>query len=265
MSGLGFTPVAGPPEVPGPASGAGVTGKRRRRTFWILIVFVTLLGLGAAGGGAAGLVAAASRHPTQAQIASAAQRERAVLWERLSAGQIFPPSVSYPTTLGADTKATLVGIAPQAPCASAVDAKAAPVLAAAGCVTMLRATYADASGTALATVGVAVLRSPAAATTAMGKVGASGGGLLPVSFPGSVASVFTAKARETYGAQGTEGPYLFLYAAGYADGRSTTLSSSQDDYTSETVTKDLAINVAGSLVSTFRTPSNPCQDKNIRC
>ncbi|MFZ0082072.1 MAG: hypothetical protein WAL13_23465, partial [Trebonia sp.] len=53
------------------------------------------LGLAAAATGAAGLGVAADRHPTQAQITAAGQREQAVLWERLSAGQIFPSSVSY--------------------------------------------------------------------------------------------------------------------------------------------------------------------------
>jgi hypothetical protein len=265
MSGLQFSPA----QLPNPGSATpGRAGSRRGKrsvAFWLMIGLLVLLALGAAGGGAAGFVIAAHRHPTQAQIAEAGQREQAVLWERLSAGQIFPASVSYPNTLGADTKATLVGIAPQAPCRSAVDAKAAPVLAAAGCVTMLRATYADASGTALATFGIAVMRSPAAAS-AMGKLKVSGGGLLPLSFPGTVANAFTGKARETYGVQDFVGPYVFLYASGYADGRSTRLSAQDvDQHLRETVTADLGVNVVSSLVHTFKAPPNPCEDKNIRC
>ena len=106
---------------------------RRNRSFWLIISLLLLLGLGAAGAGAAGLVTVAGRHPSQAQITAAGQREFAVLWQRLGAGQIFPPSVSYLSTPGAETKATLVGIAPQAPCGTAVDAKAAAALEAAGC------------------------------------------------------------------------------------------------------------------------------------
>ena len=261
MSGLGFTPVAGPEGSPDPADGAGAAGGRRHRTFWIM---TALLGLGVAGGGAVGLAATAERHPTRAQVAAAGQREQAVLWERLSAGQIFPSSVSYMNTLGAETKATLVGIAPQAPCGGTVDAKAAPLLTAAGCVTMLRATYADPSGTALATVGIAVLPTAAAAQKAMGTLAVSGGGLLPLSFPGTIAGVFTTRARETYAVSAVTGPYVFLYAAGYADGRSTTLTS-QDNYMSETVTTDLGPNLVNSLVSTFQIPTKPCEDKSIRC
>jgi hypothetical protein len=104
-----------------------------------------LVGLCAAGGSAVGFLATADRHPSKAQLTAAGQRELAVMWQWLSAGQIFPASVRYVTTLGSQTKATLVGIAPRAPCDSAVDAKAAAVLNAAGCVTVLRATYADAS------------------------------------------------------------------------------------------------------------------------
>ena len=264
MSGLGFTPVAGPEGSPDPADGAGAAGGRRHRTFWVMTALLALLGLGVAGGGAVGLAATAERHPTRAQVAAAGQREQAVLWERLNAGQIFPSSVSYMNTLGAETKATLVGIAPQAPCGGTVDAKAAPLLTAAGCVTMLRATYADPSGTALATVGIAVLPTAAAAQKAMGTLAVSGGGLLPLSFPGTIAGVFTTRARETYAVSAVAGPYVFLYAAGYADGRSTTLTS-QDNYMSETVTTDLGPNLVNSLVSTFQIPTKPCEDKSIRC
>jgi hypothetical protein len=267
MSGLEFSPAQGPNPLSAAPGRAGSRRGKRSGVFWLMIGLLVLLALGAAGGGAAGFVIAAHRHPTQAQITAAGKREQAVLWERLSAGQIFPPSVGYPNALGAQTKATLVGIAPQARCGSAVDAKAAPVLAAAGCVTVLRATYSDASGTALATVGIAVLRSPAAATKAMSALTAHGaGGLLAVSFPGTVATGFTGKARETYAAQAVAGPYLFLYAAGYADGRSTKLHASSDrDSQGETVTWDLGVNVTTSLVSTLRAPPNPCKDKNIRC
>jgi hypothetical protein len=240
---------------------------RRPRTFGIIIVLIFITGLGAAGGGAAGLIAVASRHPTQAQISVAGQREFAVLWQRLPAGKIFPASVGYVNSLGADTTATLVGIAPRAPCASAVDARAAAALAAAGCLTVLRATYADASRTALVTIGIAVMRSADGADMALRALGGSGhGGLLPVSFPGTVASLFTGKARETATAQSAAGPYLFLYAAGYADGRSTGLGPRTGAaYLDETVTTDLGAELVVDLAAAFQQPANPCSDRNVRC
>jgi hypothetical protein len=135
-------------------------------------------------------------------------------------------------------------------------------------VTLLRATYADASQTALATIGIVVLRSPSGTGTVLHGLGAGGnGGLLPVSFPGTVASAFTGSARETYGVQGSAGPYVFLYAAGYADGRSTTLHPSPTSfgYLGEFVTTDLGNGLANALATTFQAPANPCEDKDIRC
>jgi hypothetical protein len=247
-------------------SAVTATAGRRPRAFWIMTGLILLLGLGAAGGGAARVVAAATRHPSQAQITAAGQREFAVLWQRLSAGRIFPSSVSYLNAFGVKTTATLVGIAPQAPCGSAVDAAAAPVLATAGCVTVLRATYTDASQTAVATIGIAVLRNADDATTALSTFEAgSHGGLLAVGFPGTVASVFSGSARETYAAKTAAGRYLFLYAAGYADGRHTTLSGSSDDYTVETVTTDLGSGVVSRLSAAFQAPAKPCADQNVRC
>jgi hypothetical protein len=214
------------------------------------------------------MVALAGRQPTRAQIAAAGQREFAVLWERLSAGQIFPSSVSYLSTLASQMRATRVGIAPQAPCGAAVDASTARVLAAAGCVTVLRATYADASGTALATVGIAVMRSSDGASAVVRALASNAhGGLLPVSFPGTVAGLFTPRARETAAVQSAAGPYVFLYAAGYADGRPTKLQSAPNTlgYPGETLTADLGSGVATGVAVVFQAPSNPCADRNVKC
>jgi hypothetical protein len=248
-------------------SAMAVTAGRRPLTFWIMTGLILLLGLGAAGGGTAEVVATATRHPSQAQITAAGQREFAVLWQRLSAGRIFPSSVSYLNTFGAQTTATLVGIAPQTPCGSAVDAAAVPVLAAAGCVTVLRATYTDASRTAVATIGIAVLGTPGDALRALSTFEAGGhGGLLALGFPGTVSSSFTGSARETYAAKTTAGRYLFLYAVGYSDGRRTTLpGNSPGDYTGETVTTDLGNDVVTQLTAAFQAPARPCSDKNVRC
>ena len=241
--------------------------ERRNRPFGIVIGMILLAGVCAASAGAAGLIAVSGQYPSQAQAAAAGQRELAVLWRRLAAGQIFPSSVGYLSTLGFETKATLVGIAPRSPCASAADARAALALQAAGCVTVLRATYADASGTALATVGIAVLRDPASAATVLRTLAASGhGGLLPVAFPGTVASLFAGRARETASARTAAGPYVFLYAAGYADGRPAKLGpNAYANYEGETVTTDLGTGVVTGVLAAFRAPANPCADRNIQC
>jgi hypothetical protein len=249
------------------AIGEEAAGERRHLPFGKMIGLVLLAGLTAAGAGAAGLAAVAGRHPSQAQVTAAGQRELAVLWQRLPAGRIFPSSVTYLSTMGFETKATRVGIAPRASCRAAVDERAAAVLDAAGCVAVLRATYADASRTALATVGIAVLRAAGGADAVLRVLAASGhGGLLPVSFPGTVASLFTGRARETASAQSAAGPYVFLYAAGYADGRATALGpNAYANYEGETATTDLATGVVAAVITAFHAPASPCADRNIRC
>ena len=253
-------------ELDAGAIGEEAAGERRHLSFGMMIGLILLAGLSAAGAGAAGLAAVAGRHPSEAQVTAAGQRELAVLWQRLPTGRIFPSSVTYLSTLGFETKATLVGIAPQAPCRAAVDARAAAVLDAAGCVTVLRATYADASRTMLATVGIAVLRGAGGADAVLRALAAGHGGLLPVSFPGTVASRFTGRARESASAQSAAGPYVFLYAAGYADGRATALGpNAYADYEGETVTTDLAAGVVAGVIAAFHAPASPCADRNIRC
>lgn len=77
-----------------------------------------------------------------------------------------------------------------------------------------------------------------------------------------MASLFTGKARETAVAQSTAGRYVFLYAAGYADGRSTRLDGGSGG---ESVTTDLGVGVLAGLINVFKAPANPCTDKNVRC
>lgn len=226
------------------------------------------MGLIAAGGGVGGLVWVHTRKPTPAQVNAAGQREFAVQWRWLTAGQIFPAKVGYTDALGVQTSAILVGIAPQASCSAAFDAAAARMLDAAGCVTVLRATYADPSGTVLATVGVAVLRSTLAADNVLAKLGSDDStGLLPISFPGTIADKFTRQARETVGVQGTGGDYDVFYAGGYADGRKTKSEQSANsaNLAGEVVTTDLPTQLTSALTVTFSVPSNPCALREVRC
>lgn len=249
----------------------GGRGKRRTGAFGIIIIIATLIaGLCAVGGGVAEIRALAARHPTSAQIAAAGQREFGMLWERMSAGQIFPATAGYLNTQGFNITATRVGIAPPAPCGATVDAKAARVLAAAGCVTMLRATYADTSGTVVATVGIAVTRSSHDASKVLDALSAGSSELLPVSFPGTMASAFTVRARETGAVVTTSGRYVYLYAAGYADGRSTKVHPAPDIVgfvatEGETATTDLGTGIVTDLAPEFRAPVYPCKDRNIKC
>lgn len=219
------------------------------------------LGLCALGGGAAGLVAVHDRTPTSAQVAAAGKRDFALRWRRLTAGQIFPATVSYTTSTDVPAQAVLVGIAPAARCSRAFDPKAAHALESAGCVTVLRATYADSSRTVLATVGVAVMRTSSGASSAFSAIVRDKlGALLPVSFPRTIAARFTARARETSSEEVAGGPYLLFDTAGYSDGRRTT-----DLTDGEAATDDLPTGLTNALAGTFGVPVHPCAERGVRC
>lgn len=253
--------VAGPGQEP-PARPAK---PRRRKARLAGIIALIVVGLVAAGAGAGGLTWAYTRKPTPDQITAAGQRAVAQQWRWLTAGRIFPATISYSSSMGVKTTAVLVGIAPQASCASAFDAAAARVLDADRCVTVLRATYTDASHTALATIGLAVLPTAAAANNAFSQLNTKqSAGLLPVGFPGTIADKFGPKAREKVGVQGNAGNYLVFYAAGYADGRKTTAEKSAS-MSNDSVTGDLPSELATSLNNTFTEPANPCATQEVRC
>lgn len=246
-----------------PADPATIHPERRWRRR-LALALLTVAGLGAIGGGVAGLVTVHDRKPTAAQIAAAAQVAFARRWRGLTAGQIFPATVRYTSTSGVPRSAVRVGIAPAAPCARALDPAAARVLDTAGCVTVLRATYADASGTALATVGVAVMRDTSGADSAFGRIARGKlGGLLPVSFPGTIAARFRPAARETSSEQEGSGPYLLFDTSGYADGRATSPDSTY--LYGETVTTDLPTGLTNVIITTFTAPANPCAGQDVRC
>ena len=132
--------------------------------------------------GLAGFVISATGMATQLlprRFSAAQQRqieswEIAGRWQHLTAGQIFPATVSYQLSAEVLQDATplnlnalRVAIAPRSGCGSGVTtAAAASVLRHDGCQAVLRATYADATGTYVMTVGVAVLPSAAAAVKA---------------------------------------------------------------------------------------------------
>jgi SAM-dependent methyltransferase len=150
-------------------------------------------------------------------------------WRTLSAGQIFPASVTYlaPGQLD-DSALTLtarrIGVARQSGCRAATDAAAAAVLSGNGCSAMLRATYADGTDSYVVTVGLAVLPSTAQAAEADDELNdaAQAGGILPgvhaLAVKGSPAAWFTDQRRQLTGSV-RAGTYVAMYAVGYADSR----------------------------------------------
>jgi hypothetical protein len=244
-------------------------GARGRRTAALIAL---VLGL-------AGFVISATGMATQLlpRRFSAAQQEQiksweiAGRWQQLTAGQIFPASVSYqlPATVLQDAtplnlNALRVAIAPQSGCGTGVTtAAAASVLRHDGCQAVLRATYVDATGSYVMTVGVAVLPSAAAATKAgqsltsarltaanQSEADRLPGGILVVRYHGTAAAMYNYSRQIS--ASFAKGPYLVMYAVGYADSRPRVPVVS-DQYAYKEMTS-LAGGVAQSVADTLAAP-----------
>jgi hypothetical protein len=244
-------------------------GSRGRR---IAALIALVLGL-------AGFVISATGMATQLlpRRFSAAQQQQienweiAGRWQQLTAGQIFPASVRYQLSAVVLQDATplnlnalRVAIAPQSGCGTGVTtAAAASVLRRDGCQAVLRATYVDATGSYVMTVGVAVLPSAAAATAAsqsltsarltaanQSEAGRLAAGILVIRYHGTAAVMYD-YSRQISGSL-ARGPYLVMYAAGYADSRPSVPVAA--DHYSDAEMKSLAGGVAQSVADTLAAP-----------
>ena len=216
------------PQPPGPQP----PGPQRPRSTAVTVIAASALALGLIGLVISLIGVATEVMPrtfTAGQQRQITDWEYGRSWRALSAGQIFPASVSYqaPAVLD-DSSLTLtarrIGIARQSGCQAATDAAAAQVLARNGCRTMLRATYADGTDSYVVTVGVAVLPSTAqaeAADTALSAAALVGGirpGVHALAFKNTAATWFTDSRRQLSGSF-RAGTYVALYTVGYADDR----------------------------------------------
>ena len=233
--------------------------------------------------GVAGFVISAAGLATQLlprQFSAAQQQqietwEIASRWQQMAAGQIFPASIGYPLSAavlqdatGLNLKALRIAIAPQSGCGPNVTTSAAAaVLRRDGCKAVLRATYVDPTWSYVMTIGVAVLPSDAAAKLASqslyqtrltavrsAETGQLPAGIRVVRYRGTAASIFDYSRQIS--ASFPAGPYVVMYAAGYADGRPRVPVSS-DRYSDSEMTS-LAQGVARSVASTLAAlPASP--------
>ena len=223
--------------------------------------------LGVAGlviSGAGLVIALLPRHFTPGQQQAIVAWEVSGRWRSMPAGEIFPSSIGYslpdpiiqddpPLTL----EALRIGIASQSGCASGVtDEAAAAVLHRNGCEAVLRATYVDQTMSFVMTVGVAVLPTAAAAAAAAESLSGTQlaashdsvelpAGVRTLRFKGVGAGMYDYNRQLS--ANLTAGPYLVLYAAGYADGRPR-VQLGHDSY-SEAEMASMAQGVATSVAS----------------
>jgi len=213
-------------------------GVRARRAAAIAALILGLAGFAVSVFGVA--IQLLPRHFTASQQRQIEAWEVMGRWQAMPAGQIFPASVSYqlPAEVLKDTvplslDALRVSIAPQeTDCAKAVTSKpAAAALRGNGCQAVLRATYVDATRSYVMTVGVAVMPTAAAATSADSGLATSRlaaarqasvhgqlpAGVLVVRFRGAGAGRYDYSRQISKSF--TAGPYLIMYAAGYSDSR----------------------------------------------
>jgi hypothetical protein len=246
-------PLAAPAAAPG-------AGPRRARWHTPLLIVLILAGVAGLAVGGFALHAELTRPATAAEAAAAGRTEIATRWQRLPAGQLFPASISYLSPGQQRTAALRVGIAPATSCAAALDPAAAAIFRAHGCRTILRATYTDASGAVAVTVGIAVMRSTAAAQSAVSDLTIQPGhaGVRAVSFAGTRVAGYGDAQRGWFHAATGNGPYAFFYAAGFADGRrgAVDLTSAPQHLGSGVLTRLIAVLTAGGP---------PCSRADIRC
>jgi len=182
-------------------------------------------------------------------------------WRTLSAGDIFPASLTYdpPTSLSDDPglrlTASRIGIARQASCAAATDKTVGPVLTRNGCEAMLRATYVDGTDSYVITVGVAAMPGLAQVKAAERELAGAGGstaaGVKTVPVAGSLAAAFTNGRRQLF-ASTPAGPYIVFYTIGYTDDRPH-VPVTADTYADAEMTAAGA-GVAQAVVSTVGRP-----------
>jgi hypothetical protein len=243
--------------------------RRRRRAVALVALALGVAGLAVSAAGIA--VQVLPRQFTLAQQHQIEAWEVESRWQQLTAAQIFPATVTYSLSgavLG-DTQplsldAVRVGIAPQSGCAQGVTAAAAAaVLRHSGCRAVLRATYVDATRSYVLTIGVAVLPNAAAAQDASrglspARLTAHRSGQSDRLPPGVLVVRFRGAAAQRYdysrqiAANFSAGPYLVMYAAGYADGRPR-VKVSEDPYSDAEMTS-LAAGVAQSVARQLAAP-----------
>jgi hypothetical protein len=260
---VGSLPLPGAVGAPPPLPATSARPARRRRAGRV-IALVVLIVVAVAGIGVGGtlLTRELTRGPTSAEKTDAVQREIASRWQRYPAGKIFTPTLAYSTTdWGANFKATLLGIAPAASCAVALDPAMAAFLVKYGCVTVLRATYLDYSGTQAVTIGVVVMRTVSGAGDAATHPVplAASAGLRTFPLPGTVAAEFGDAQRRYFSILNDIYNYVFLSVAGYTDGRVSGSASSTPSL------EDLGSGVVTSVESVLTYAGSACTMKEIRC
>ncbi|MGX1758413.1 hypothetical protein ACWIG5_16150 [Streptomyces lydicus] len=189
-----------------------------------------ILGIGLIGGAAAGwLTEDASGAAPTAEAVFAKGRD---VWHDTPVDTLFPRTVKGlgAGPGGADRTWTRIAVAPDTGCSGAYDPELAAALASAGCVRLLRATYLDATRSAVITVGAQTTKAAPAAMTALNtrfsskNLGTRTDSMpLPYAAKGTAAEDFGPAQRVSWTVRVlTDIPAVVYAVSGFADGRTFT-------------------------------------------
>ncbi|MEE1752592.1 hypothetical protein [Streptomyces sp. SP18CS02] len=217
-----------PPEAPAETTTRLRPVRTRHPARTAAAVASVVLGLGLVGGAAAGtwLVGDPAAEPS----ARTGYTEARSLWHSLPVDTLFPRTLKGDGAGpgGADRVWTRVAVAPDGPCAQALDPLLARALQPVGCLRLLRATYTDATATSVTTVGIVFTETDADGMTALHTRFSDESldertDLLPRTLPapGTVAAGFGDRQRASWRVSVlTEVPVVVYAVSGFADGRS---------------------------------------------
>ncbi|WP_229899801.1 hypothetical protein [Streptomyces hiroshimensis] len=213
-----------PPHVPQPAGGRG--GSARTLTAAACLV----LGLGLIGGAVAGSWLADGTGGGTA--AERAFTRGGTLWRTVPVDELFPPALRGDAAGpgGAERQWTRIGVAPDSGCEEAFDPLLEKALAPVGCARLLRATYTDATSTAVTTVGLLVTSADSRGMRDLRRRFADERldertDLMPRPYAprGTVAERFGAAQRASWSVSVlTDAPAVVYAVTGFADGRTGT-------------------------------------------
>ncbi|MFI1174463.1 hypothetical protein [Streptomyces melanogenes] len=225
-----------PGTVPHPVPPIPVAAPSVRRRGRVVAAAVCLvLGIGLLGGAAAGSWLSGGSGGADAHGGYTAARE---MWHNTPVDTLFPPTLngSGAGPGGADRVWTRIGVAPDAGCAGALDPLLLKALQPVGCVRLLRATYTDATSSAVTTVGLVFTEADADAMGAL-RTRFSDESLgdrddlmpRPYAVAGTPAARFGDKQRASWTVRVlTDAPVVVYSVTGFADARTVTAPQPAD-------------------------------------
>ncbi|MDT9692851.1 hypothetical protein Q5762_31940 [Streptomyces sp. P9(2023)] len=220
-----YRPATAPPETPAEITTQLRPIRERRVGRGVAAGACLVLGVGLVGGALAGAVLAATDVGAPPEPAGFA--EARTLWHSVPVDTLFPRTLAGPGEGpgAADRTWTRVVVAADTPCTPAVLPKSVlTALRPVGCERVLRATYTDATGTSVITVGLVFTQADPTATRALAAAPSAadlGADVPPaLAAPGTSAARFGAGQRASWSTRAlTDLPVVVTAVSGFADGR----------------------------------------------